>query len=286
MNNLQKPKYIFTGYHNDPFNLTEYDFQLYVTSAGRFFRRPPENIKTVRPDGRDDYHIIYIKDGSFIISGNNYEKELLPGDVAFIDYNSPHMYYSTSNQVLDYYWLHFKGTAAPLLIKDLRLYDGYIFHINNDSDNIKELFESILKELKEQTPLYMKNIQISLITLLTEMHRQIKNMSPQYPDSIAKLLSLMRSENCINMTLDDMAVFCNLSKSKFISTFKQSTGHTPIEYRNTFIIEKAKWHLRNTTMTITEISNILGFTSPSYFSILFKKLENCTPLQYRNKNYV
>ena len=40
--------------------------------------------------------------------------------------------------------------------------------------------------------------------------------------------------------------------------------------------------LITTHMNIKEISDSLGFSSPSYFSELFKKLRGVSPVDYRN----
>lgn len=284
MANKKASVYNFKIGHPDYNDFTEFDNNLYINSVGYLHAASSENI-TCRPNGRDDYHILYIKGGSFHLKIRETEYTLSQGDIAFISYNTPHEYHNISKDIIDYYWLHFKGESIQLLLNDLNLSDSGIFHIN-DTGKICAIFENIIDELNSQKYMYLKRCHILLTTLLLELHQQLvlsNNTFQKQRNQIESIRSMMRSQNCLNMTVDDFAKMSHLSKSRFIKAFKSATGYTPIEYRNICVIENAKWHLRNTSMTISEISNVLGFFNSSYFSTLFKKQEKLSPLQYREK---
>jgi len=59
------------------------------------------------------------------------------------------------------------------------------------------------------------------------------------------------------------------------------TGFSVNEYRNLARVRKAKELLANSGYSITEISEILGFESITYFERVFKKHTDVTPLRYR-----
>ena len=63
--------------------------------------------------------------------------------------------------------------------------------------------------------------------------------------------------------------------------FKKETGHTFINYLNNYKIEKSKELLKNTNMSLLDISLEVGFNNQSYYSTIFKKYTNMTPLEYR-----
>jgi AraC-like DNA-binding protein len=46
-------------------------------------------------------------------------------------------------------------------------------------------------------------------------------------------------------------------------------------------LSKAKEELMNTEKSIKEISESCGFSSPNYFSLIFKRKENISPGNYR-----
>lgn len=46
-------------------------------------------------------------------------------------------------------------------------------------------------------------------------------------------------------------------------------------------MQKAKSLIRNTNLTVSEISELLGFSTVQYFSFAFMKAEGITPSEYR-----
>ena len=72
-----------------------------------------------------------------------------------------------------------------------------------------------------------------------------------------------------------------INKCYFCYMFKKETGQTFINYLNNYKIEKSKNLLENTNMTLLDISLEVGFNNQSYYSTIFKKYTNMTPLEYR-----
>jgi YesN/AraC family two-component response regulator len=73
-------------------------------------------------------------------------------------------------------------------------------------------------------------------------------------------------------------------KASYLSTlFNEKLGEHFVDYLNKSRIEKAKELLGMTQTTIKEIGHITGFYSDHTFIRVFKKHENCTPGQYRDK---
>ncbi|MGG3871232.1 PocR ligand-binding domain-containing protein [Brevibacillus laterosporus] len=85
-----------------------------------------------------------------------------------------------------------------------------------------------------------------------------------------------------NFTLADMAVICHVSPSYFSRLFTKETGENFSVFIPRLKIEWAKQILETTDLSISQISNELGFSEPSYFIKTFKKFERITPSVYRN----
>ena len=73
-----------------------------------------------------------------------------------------------------------------------------------------------------------------------------------------------------------------MSKYHFTRVFKQVTEATPLEYRNGILIESAKELLLNGFLSVGEISETLGYSSPAYFSDIFKKGVGVSPRRFRD----
>lgn len=75
----------------------------------------------------------------------------------------------------------------------------------------------------------------------------------------------------------------NVSYQWFRKTFKEVLGISPGQYLLNLKIEKTGQMLRETSLTIAEITAKAGFESEFYFSRIFKKKMGATPSEYRKK---
>ena len=75
-----------------------------------------------------------------------------------------------------------------------------------------------------------------------------------------------------------------LSKSYFSIVFKASTGESFTDYLTQLRISKAKELLYNTNYRSYEVSYMVGYNNPTYFSSTFKKLTGFTPSEFARKN--
>ena len=81
-------------------------------------------------------------------------------------------------------------------------------------------------------------------------------------------------------SLDMLCHITNLSPYYFIRLFRDHTGKTPYEYYMDIIISKAMNYLRSRKDSISEVCFLLGFSSHSHFSSVFRKKVGVTPTEY------
>jgi transcriptional regulator GlxA family with amidase domain len=84
--------------------------------------------------------------------------------------------------------------------------------------------------------------------------------------------------------VSEMAAASELTERSFLRRFKKATGQTPIEYVQTLRIEEAKQMLETTDKSFDEIAVEVGYTEPSAFRHLFRKLVGMTASAYRTKH--
>ena len=92
---------------------------------------------------------------------------------------------------------------------------------------------------------------------------------------------ISRHYNDDDLSLNDIAEHVNISPSHFSSVFSRETGQSFIRYLTDQRMGKAKELLKCSDLRCSEIGANVGYKDPHYFSYLFKKLYNCSPLQYR-----
>ncbi|TVX86841.1 PocR ligand-binding domain-containing protein [Paenibacillus agilis] len=93
----------------------------------------------------------------------------------------------------------------------------------------------------------------------------------------------MYTHRSVTIKLTDMADLCHVSPSYFSRLFTKETGESFSTFVPRLKMECAKQMLESTDSAISQISNELGFSEPSYFIKTFKKFEKCTPAVYRKK---
>ena len=72
-----------------------------------------------------------------------------------------------------------------------------------------------------------------------------------------------------------------MSISWFLRNFKQLTAKSPMQYVLSIRINNAVSLLEGTNYNINEISSIVGYDNPLYFSRIFKKQKGVSPSDYR-----
>ena len=72
-----------------------------------------------------------------------------------------------------------------------------------------------------------------------------------------------------------------MNKYYIVHAFKKYKGVSPINYLINIRISEAKHLLQTTNYSVSKIAQSIGFSSQSYFSQVFRKELEMTPLQYR-----
>lgn len=86
------------------------------------------------------------------------------------------------------------------------------------------------------------------------------------------------------VSVKDLGERVGLNSSKLQSGFKEIYGVTVNEFVQNRRLDLAKNLINNTDLTFSEIGYLVGLSSKSYFSKIFKDRYNITPSEIRNKN--
>ena len=98
-------------------------------------------------------------------------------------------------------------------------------------------------------------------------------------------------ENCLRyisihlhepITLDDLSAYCGLCGRSLSIRFRSEMGVGITDYIHQEKLREARYLLRHTDYTLSQITVFLNYTSQSYFTQVFRKHTGMTPQQYRN----
>lgn len=113
--------------------------------------------------------------------------------------------------------------------------------------------------------------------------RELAAMS-KYSAMISKAKKFIQDHyNDEKISLNATAASVNVSPNHFSRIFSQESGATFIEYLTEIRMDKAKELLRNTKIKTSDVGFEVGYKDSHYFYYLFKKMEQCTPKDYRMK---
>ena len=101
------------------------------------------------------------------------------------------------------------------------------------------------------------------------------------PREVEGICSFIQEHYQKRLTLDTIASEAGFSKFYVHRLFKQYMGTTVVDYLIQIRMKKAKELLRNETYSIKQISGMVGYSEPNYFTWTFKKMEGMSPLKFR-----
>ncbi|WLI10493.1 MULTISPECIES: helix-turn-helix domain-containing protein [Pseudomonas] len=113
----------------------------------------------------------------------------------------------------------------------------------------------------------------------TETQKKTTGGLSPWRENLVKQLILDHLGDTLEVT--ELARACALSRSHFSRAFKCSTGVSPQDWIRQQRIARAKQLIRNTDLTLTQISLECGFCDQAHFSHIFTRSEGITPFAWR-----
>ena len=155
--------------------------------------------------------------------------------------------------------------------------------------NILNILNSLYITYEEHSFGFELEMQYNILKVLHQMittcnwfETDVSSFAFVEDQRIKKMLSYIQENYKQKISLEDIAKNANLSRSECSRFFKRMTGQTPFEYLISYRINQSTLLLRNTDLSITEISDEVGFGSVSYFIEKFRKQISYTPKDFRN----
>ena len=103
-------------------------------------------------------------------------------------------------------------------------------------------------------------------------------LSARHTQKVQRFLSENFSRK---LSLAEMAAVCGLSPYHFARAFSKTFGMSPHRYILVLRLDFAEKLLVESSMSITDIADLSGFSSQSHFTTTMKKYRQVTPLQAR-----
>ena len=85
--------------------------------------------------------------------------------------------------------------------------------------------------------------------------------------------------------IEDLADTMKMGRTVFYRKVKSILGVTPIDLVKDMRVKRAIQLLDSGKYNISQVAYMSGFSSPQYFSRVFKELKNCTPSEYKTRAF-
>ena len=154
----------------------------------------------------------------------------------------------------------------------------YRFQIikNYSSDLIEKMYETY-----EEKP--MESVSYFYL-LLNDIYKKMENTpKPLLYITIKPAVEYIEKNFSQPVSIKFISNLCHMSESGFYKLFKKATGVTPIAYKHNIMIQQAIELLSSSSVTIEEISAVIGFPSSNYFRKVFFRITGKTPKELRKK---
>ena len=249
----------------------------------------PDHYKFSFNAGRviDEYQLIYITSGEGVLqtqSGGNFV--IKSGDGFLLFPGEWHRYKPDNRTGWTESWVGFKGHNSFLKSSEhLLSRERPVFRIGLDDRLIRQLsnvFEVVKSDFVGAEYLLSGSVLFLIGHILTHLKRQELKISTQTDEVIMTAKSLLESRFSEKVNLEDIARHLNISYVWFRTYFKKHTGFSPYDYLTNIRINHARLLLKNSRISVKEISQSSGFESQQQFSKAFKKKTGWTPVQFRN----
>ncbi len=225
--------------------------------------------------------------GQFNIEDHTYPVSM--NDLIIINPNVIHTEVSLNANPLEYIAVGVEG--FELKVSNSSENPFRIINCQNFRDRILFCLHQMLEEIQNKPHGYETICQDLMEIIVIILYRQTTfSIAPAPVKKDATRLCRMVHQYIDthykeNLTLDSLAELAHVSKYYLIHTFTREYGISPINYAVACRIDEAKQLLKNDDYTLSFISRVLGFSSQSYFSQIFKKNVGLSPNEYRKQSH-
>lgn len=271
--------------NNSTIDIKDKTKPLIVTSCGTYKLYTRPKLPTWRPRGRRDFQLLYVAAGKAHFHFGNEEKIVSAGHMVLYRPKEPQKYEYYGNDETEVYWVHFTGGNVTNLLRSYGLTDDKkVFYCGSDLV-YQQLFRAMIYELQMCKDSYQEMLEMYLRQIFIQLQRLFKTAlkidNAHVAEVIDKATTFFNEHYNDPISIDEYARETHVSTSWFIRNFKACTGFTPMQYILSKRIYNAEVLLRDTDYNIAEISRIVGYDNPLYFSRVFRKTKKMSPSEYR-----
>jgi len=246
----------------------------------------------------DDFEFILVTKGSMFYYINGKSVFLETGDAVFVNSRRLHSSFAPGGNECEYicFLVHPTLLCASSYIEEkyiLPIIGGGVDYLTLSGKS--EEAADALRIIREAYNLMTEDdFELKIQKIIFDLWYEIYKLTDDSPRAIVPqnyhLSALKAMIEFINkhynekITLEQIGRAGGFGETSCCRIFKKYTNKTPLNFLIDHRLQKGIELLLSTDLTVTEISTQTGFSSPSYFSEMFKKSYGCSPREYKQNN--
>ncbi len=259
---------------------------------------------THAPEKHDFWEFVYVDSGEIIAITDGLGTPLSQGQVIFHKPMEIHAHISNNIDPNNMLVVSFTSHSEAM-----KFFDKKIFTLNKMQKTLLSFFSKEAQKAFGAIPSdyndksapdfsgapdnslqLMECYLIEFLIQLSNDGEAVSNESEQHrsrelgQNSIIELAISYLGENISNsITLNDVCRNFYMCKSSMCKLFHDYTGKSPMEYYMALKMKEAKRLLRDEGLSVSRVSDMLGYSSIHNFSRAFKNIYRISPMEYKNK---
>ena len=240
----------------------------------------PTDFDTYNPTGRSDFYFMYMIKGELELFSSGDWVRIGAGNVVVFYPEKEYRYRNVSGEPIFYYFVHYTGRDALEVTQSC----GFVHSVPKNIGVRERLFkhiEAISEECLRKNENYFIRLSAELTALLVDASRYFtESKAKRLYNSIEYLSKNFAAAPDVN----ELAAMEHLSTGRYRCVFSELMGMSPKEYIIRLRLDRSMELLQCTDLSVGEISDIVGYQDPLYFSKLFKRKLGVSPAAYRKGN--
>ena len=272
---------------DNPFNYSNISSSLDISEIYTKFYQEKGTNYNFSGEKHSYWELTYVDKGELLTTIDGVSYHLKQGDLIFYAPMQFHTQSTFEKISSSYLTINFKMNFnhADLLCNK-------IFSLKRDSYFIvTRLIEELSNDNLYSDDLslcYLKQLIIQMLRLdNSHFHsKPTTHMQQTYENELLNDILLYIDDNIYEkISVSTLCEHFCISTSMLHSLFRKNMNNTAKNYINELKLSKSKELIRNSTHTLSEISEMLGFSSIHYFSKKFKSYFNISPTEYSKSIY-
>lgn len=239
--------------------------------------RENDSYRFKRPEGMDDWLIVYTLEGEGYFRTPAGEKICGPGEVGLLRRGVPHAYGTQPGKSWHFLWAHFHSLPETGLLPDEEMLICKI-PSNGARRRVLHIFRSLVRDSWERGGFWQELCENQLSSILLLVAAQLSERQDPRVSQVMRLLSARMREP---LSVDELASAVGLSASRLSHLFKAETGRSVMGTLNAMRLEQASLLMIHAGRTAAEAAYDVGFQSYNHFAALFRKRFGKGPAAYR-----